>query len=264
MTGKARLAGQKVVVIGGSSGIGLETARRVREAGAELILTARDPDRLRRVGLELGASTAAFDVNDGDRLMRFFADLPGPVRPPARIGERSSIRSLPRAGRRHDPSGRRADSAVGPDCAPSASRVATSRKPLVDRWHQRQASVSRASYLCGHRRDAGASSEPRLRASTSSSQSACARICRYATFRGNSGKGAGRSARAAPCEPANSARRASRGRCRVGPRHNGEHRRHRGDLRRRRRPAAGRRLSPTRQSAFSGLMRRSHARVPLM
>ena len=50
-----QLLGQTVVVIGGSAGIGLETARRAREEGADVILTARDPDRLRRVGLELGA-----------------------------------------------------------------------------------------------------------------------------------------------------------------------------------------------------------------
>ena len=53
------LAGQTVVVIGGTSGIGLETARRARAEGADVILTARDADRLRRVGAELGARTAA-------------------------------------------------------------------------------------------------------------------------------------------------------------------------------------------------------------
>jgi FixJ family two-component response regulator len=47
------LLGQTVVVIGSSSGIGLETARRARAEGADVILTARDPDRLHRVGLEL-------------------------------------------------------------------------------------------------------------------------------------------------------------------------------------------------------------------
>src|SRR4030095_2257935 len=51
MSGKPELAGQTVVVIGGSSGIGLETARRARAEGADVILTARDPERLRRVGL---------------------------------------------------------------------------------------------------------------------------------------------------------------------------------------------------------------------
>jgi NAD(P)-dependent dehydrogenase (short-subunit alcohol dehydrogenase family) len=74
------LLGQTVVVIGGSAGIGLETARRAREEGAELILTARDSDHLRRVGLELGAaSIASFDATDFDRLGRFFNELPTPI-----------------------------------------------------------------------------------------------------------------------------------------------------------------------------------------
>ena len=41
------LLGQTVVVIGGSAGIGLETARRARAEGAEVILTGRNPERLR-------------------------------------------------------------------------------------------------------------------------------------------------------------------------------------------------------------------------
>jgi NAD(P)-dependent dehydrogenase (short-subunit alcohol dehydrogenase family) len=73
------LAGQTVVVIGGSSGIGLETARLARDQGAEVILTARDADRLNRVGRELGASTAAFDATDFERLERFFAELRKPI-----------------------------------------------------------------------------------------------------------------------------------------------------------------------------------------
>ena len=77
--GGSELLGQTVVVIGGSAGIGLETARRARAEGAAVILTARDPDRLRRVGLELGARTAAFDATDFERLGRFFDELPAPV-----------------------------------------------------------------------------------------------------------------------------------------------------------------------------------------
>src|SRR5580765_4829254 len=73
------LLGQTVLVIGGSSGIGLETARLARAQGAEIILTARDPDRLHRAGLELRASIAAFDATDFDRLVRFFAALPPPI-----------------------------------------------------------------------------------------------------------------------------------------------------------------------------------------
>ena len=73
------LLGQTLVVIGGSAGIGLETARLAREEGAEVIITARNPDRLHRAGLELGASIAAFDATDFDRLKRFFDELPAPI-----------------------------------------------------------------------------------------------------------------------------------------------------------------------------------------
>ncbi len=73
------LLGQTVLVMGGSSGIGLETARLARAMGADIILTARNPDRLHRAGLELGASIAAFDATDFDRLERFFDALPPPI-----------------------------------------------------------------------------------------------------------------------------------------------------------------------------------------
>src|SRR5262245_26728040 len=70
------LRGQTVVVIGGSAGIGLETARRARVEGAELILTGRNLERLRHAASELGAlSTAAFDATDPALLERFFRDL---------------------------------------------------------------------------------------------------------------------------------------------------------------------------------------------
>ena len=59
------LRGQTVVVIGGSAGIGLETARRARTEGADIILTGRNPDRLEQAALEVGAQrTASFDAND--------------------------------------------------------------------------------------------------------------------------------------------------------------------------------------------------------
>src|ERR1700732_5080311 len=68
MSREPQLVGQTLVVIGGSSGIGLETARRAREEGADVIITARNPDRVHRVGLELGASIAAFDATDFEPL----------------------------------------------------------------------------------------------------------------------------------------------------------------------------------------------------
>ncbi len=48
------LLGQTVVVIGGSSGIGLETARRARAEGAKVILTGRNAERLQRAASEVG------------------------------------------------------------------------------------------------------------------------------------------------------------------------------------------------------------------
>ncbi|MGZ3447415.1 MAG: SDR family NAD(P)-dependent oxidoreductase, partial [Myxococcaceae bacterium] len=74
------LLGQTVVVIGGSAGIGLETARRARAEGANLVLTARNLERLRQVATELGAlRSAAFDATDPASLERFFRELPAPV-----------------------------------------------------------------------------------------------------------------------------------------------------------------------------------------
>ena len=74
------LAGQTVVLVGGSAGIGLETARRARSEGADVVLTGRDPERLERAALDVDArSTAAFDATDAAALKRFFDGLPGPI-----------------------------------------------------------------------------------------------------------------------------------------------------------------------------------------
>jgi NAD(P)-dependent dehydrogenase (short-subunit alcohol dehydrogenase family) len=74
------LPGQTVVVIGGSAGIGLETARRARGEGADVILTGRNSERLQDAANELGAlSTASFDANDLPALEGFFESLSGPI-----------------------------------------------------------------------------------------------------------------------------------------------------------------------------------------
>jgi NAD(P)-dependent dehydrogenase (short-subunit alcohol dehydrogenase family) len=71
------LLGRTVVVIGGSAGIGLETARRAREEGAKVILTARNPERLKHAATEIHAlSTSAFDAADPVAIEQFFHDLP--------------------------------------------------------------------------------------------------------------------------------------------------------------------------------------------
>jgi NAD(P)-dependent dehydrogenase (short-subunit alcohol dehydrogenase family) len=74
------LLGQTVVLIGGSAGIGLETARRARSEGADVVLTGRNPERLEQAALDVDArSTAAFDATDPAALKRFFDGLPGPI-----------------------------------------------------------------------------------------------------------------------------------------------------------------------------------------
>src|SRR5438270_13331011 len=71
------LVGQTVVMIGGSAGIGFETARRARAEGAEVILTGRNAERLQHAASQVDArSTAAFDAADPVALDRFFRDLP--------------------------------------------------------------------------------------------------------------------------------------------------------------------------------------------
>ena len=71
------LPGQTVVVIGGSAGIGFETARRARAEGARVILTGRNAKRLQHAPSKVDAlSTAAFDAADPVAPDRFFRDLP--------------------------------------------------------------------------------------------------------------------------------------------------------------------------------------------
>ena len=81
MTGREpELLGQTVVLIGGSAGIGLETARRARGEGADVILTGRNRERLEQAARDVDArSTAAFDATDAGALKRFFDALPAPI-----------------------------------------------------------------------------------------------------------------------------------------------------------------------------------------
>jgi NAD(P)-dependent dehydrogenase (short-subunit alcohol dehydrogenase family) len=75
-----QLAGQTVVVLGGTSGMGFETAKQARSEGAQVILSGRNPERVEHAARELGAlSSAAFDATDFKRLRRFFDELPNPI-----------------------------------------------------------------------------------------------------------------------------------------------------------------------------------------
>lgn len=63
-----------VIVLGGSSGIGLETARLARAQGAKLVLVARDERKLEMASRTLGGSarTAVFDVANEGAVRTFF------------------------------------------------------------------------------------------------------------------------------------------------------------------------------------------------
>lgn len=71
------LAGTTVVVVGGSSGMGLATARRARDAGATVRIVGRDDARLAAALHSLGdnADTVQADAADADDMARVFADL---------------------------------------------------------------------------------------------------------------------------------------------------------------------------------------------
>jgi NAD(P)-dependent dehydrogenase (short-subunit alcohol dehydrogenase family) len=74
------LRGQTVLVIGGSAGIGRATAHAARAAGAEVLLTARNAERLAEAAREVGArGTFAFDATDPDALTGFFQHLDEPI-----------------------------------------------------------------------------------------------------------------------------------------------------------------------------------------
>jgi NAD(P)-dependent dehydrogenase (short-subunit alcohol dehydrogenase family) len=76
----ALLAGQTVVVIGGSAGIGFETARQARSEGADVVVTGRNPERLEQAARELGVNrSAAFDAYDWPALRQFFEEPSPPI-----------------------------------------------------------------------------------------------------------------------------------------------------------------------------------------
>jgi len=61
------------VVTGASSGIGLETSRRLAAEGAQVLMVARDADRLASLAGEIGADYVAADVTDPEADERIVA-----------------------------------------------------------------------------------------------------------------------------------------------------------------------------------------------
>ena len=59
-----KIKNSKVLITGGSSGIGKETAKQFIAKGATVVITGRDETKLKRVATEIGAIPLAFDISD--------------------------------------------------------------------------------------------------------------------------------------------------------------------------------------------------------
>jgi NAD(P)-dependent dehydrogenase (short-subunit alcohol dehydrogenase family) len=72
------LSGQKVVVVGGSSGIGLSTAELAKREGADVIIASRSTERLKAAAEKLGVKAIAADVTSDESVADLFRAC-GPV-----------------------------------------------------------------------------------------------------------------------------------------------------------------------------------------
>jgi NAD(P)-dependent dehydrogenase (short-subunit alcohol dehydrogenase family) len=66
------LAGQKVVVVGGSSGIGFSTAELAKREGADVIIASHNPERLKAAAEKLGVAAIQADVTSDESVENLF------------------------------------------------------------------------------------------------------------------------------------------------------------------------------------------------
>jgi NAD(P)-dependent dehydrogenase (short-subunit alcohol dehydrogenase family) len=72
------LAGKKVVVVGGSSGIGLATAEMAKAQGAEVVIASRSAEKLKAAADKIGAKGVPADVTNDQSVAELFRAA-GPV-----------------------------------------------------------------------------------------------------------------------------------------------------------------------------------------
>ena len=73
-----RLAGQKVVVVGGASGIGFSTAELANREGAMVVIASRNADRLKAAAEKISATAVVADVTSDESVTALFRQC-GPV-----------------------------------------------------------------------------------------------------------------------------------------------------------------------------------------
>ena len=66
------LAGKKVVVVGGSSGIGLATAEMAKAQGAEVVIASRSADKVKAAAAKVGAKGIPADVTNDQSVVDLF------------------------------------------------------------------------------------------------------------------------------------------------------------------------------------------------
>jgi NAD(P)-dependent dehydrogenase (short-subunit alcohol dehydrogenase family) len=66
------LAGKKVSVVGGSSGIGLATAELAKKEGAEVVVASRNAERLKAAANKIGATGIPADVTSDESVADLF------------------------------------------------------------------------------------------------------------------------------------------------------------------------------------------------
>jgi NAD(P)-dependent dehydrogenase (short-subunit alcohol dehydrogenase family) len=72
------LSGKKVVVVGGTSGIGLATAELAKKQGAEVIVASRNSDKVKTAAAKVGAKGIVADVTNDQSVIDLFRAV-GPV-----------------------------------------------------------------------------------------------------------------------------------------------------------------------------------------
>jgi len=79
MKSELGLKGKKVVVLGGSSGIGLEVSRQAAELGADVVIVSSNEQRVQKAVAEIGGKTTgeAVDLFDEAAIQAYFERLGG-------------------------------------------------------------------------------------------------------------------------------------------------------------------------------------------